>query len=66
MKTLLQRTRDLMNELDLSPEEIRRVCEQVGVTPRWYGKVQNDKIKDPSVNRVEALYLILSVMKKAA
>lgn len=56
-ETLLQRTIRLMNKTDMN---INDICEELGVSRRWYNYLKVGKIADPSVNTIERLHDLLS------
>ena len=58
--TLLEKTIKLMEQRKLNPREIKAVCDQMGVSTRWYSNIKNRKYTDPGVNKVEKLHQILS------
>ena len=56
-ETLLQRTIRLMNKTDMN---INDICEELGVSRRWYNYLKVGKIANPSVNTIERLHDLLS------
>ena len=56
-ETLLQRTIRLMQRTDIN---INEICEELGVSRRWYNYLKVGQIADPSVNTIERLHELLS------
>ena len=57
MNTLYERTMQLLEASELS---LREIAEKSGVPYDWLTAIKYDRIKNPSVNRIQALYEFLS------
>ncbi len=51
---LLDKTKQLLKQK--SSDEIMIMVNELGLTYDWLIKLRSDKIKDPSVNKVQAVY----------
>jgi hypothetical protein len=54
---LLSKTRELLAN---TSETYLDIYSATGLTPTWLSLVANDKLKDPSVNKIQKLYEHLS------
>lgn len=54
---LLDKTRELLKNSTLTVEEIAR---RSGLTYHWITSLRADRVRDPSVNRVQLLYETLT------
>ena len=58
--TLLSATRELLTNTDARYLDIYK---DTGLTPTWLSLVANNKLRDPSVNKIQTLYEYLSGKK---
>ena len=60
MKSLYEKTLELLNETEVP---VRTISEESGIPYDWLIGIKYDRIRNPSVNRVQELYEYLSGKK---